>query len=111
MWEQEQKSNPPHSVQIIGYSIAKNVQSQRNLIDQGKQFRTSYHLQVRISSSAYKNAFVIRNGGVFSQKKTDLKNKFKTVALEVVNNTYLDFLLSRQAMMCTENAQNFHKAF
>lgn len=56
-WEQKQNGNPPHSVHFMGYSIANNVQSQRNLNDQGKQLRTCYHPRVRISSPAYKKRF------------------------------------------------------
>ena len=37
------------------------------------------------------------------------KPQFKTVASDFVNNADLDFMLSRQAMMCTENTLQFYK--
>ena len=42
-------------------------------------------------------------------KNQNQKSQFKTLASKSVNNAYLDFLLSRQAMMCTENTLKFYE--
>jgi site-specific recombinase XerD len=42
-------------------------------------------------------------------KNKNQKPQFKTLASKSVNNAYLDFLLSRQAMMCTEKTLKFYE--
>lgn len=42
-------------------------------------------------------------------KNQNQKSQIKTVASEFVNNAYLDFMLSRQAMMCTEKTMQFYE--
>jgi len=42
-------------------------------------------------------------------KNQNQKSQIKTVASEFVNNAYLDFMLYRQAMMCTEKTMHFYE--
>lgn len=42
-------------------------------------------------------------------KNQNQKSQNRTLASEFVNNAFLDFLLSRQAMMCTQITLNFYK--
>jgi site-specific recombinase XerD len=42
-------------------------------------------------------------------KTKNQKTQNRTVASEFVNNAFLDFMLSRQAMMCMEKTMRFYK--